>query len=753
MPPAKTPSDVQFSGFYYPAILDAAMRAKRQFVPDHTETDPFDLVNGLIRVFALLEHQRAAQIDDGVAENFPGTAQTRAAMVQLCKLVGRHVRRETPAYCDVVATLTKLLSATEEIIPELARFSTTPISGITTDFEWTGDAVSVLPTDFDSATDASDRGIVMVYDSDLETYAIGVGANFWPNDERGDATYFGHPQLMFNELTIDLTNASFGAANNCRWEYYDDLYTFSPDTVTDLGSGALRLDLEGEFGPSGQKLNDTVFTVRVTFLPTGAYEDAVLEHDGAHYVETTYLGQTTASEVEGQYEIKPFWIGVEGLTDTTSGLKDPGTVTFTLPQTTTRRWVSTEVNDITAFWLRARAVYVASAVLTVSQLDSVSTPRRKWHILAQDCIQGRTVVEDLGTTTTDEFQIFPLRHRDVIEGSAAAAEAVSVGGDTEWSVVRSTYGYGPDDKIVMLDEAPDQTLRYVFGDGITGKIPAASETVIATYRTGASTDGNVGAGSVKVAATPMSALSDITNPRAASGWAEREGNTEAGLNRLRFSLPGFVRSVNGLVTAEGTGRVLEAEFITADGRAPIARAEGYEDATDPQTARVYVVGTGGTSIDSADLEEIEEWLNGVRKGWQKTDNRMVMNQEASVLNHVSRVVDVTTTVEILDGFDGGIQLAIKTALETLLGPLARKRLPTDDTIATGPYVWRIGGKVSKTTITATIAQAAGEGFVDQTTQMDDPGTPATDVSVIDLDAGELPDYGDIVVNITVVTSE
>jgi len=754
--PIKTPRDLQFAGFYYEDLLAAFARWKREFLPDHTETDAFDLVNGMGRVFAMFVHTLQCMVDDAAAETFPSTALSRASFVQALKLVGRHLKRETSASVDVLATLTKLLAATETLVTTLSRFSTMPTSGQdrAVEFEYLGGDFSARPTDFASATDASDRGIVLAYEIAGGTFTVGVGSIFWTNSDPGDATYFGHPDLMFTRLDITLTLVIMGLANNARWEVYDDLYAFAPDTVADLGGGVLRHYLTGFYGASD--VTDTELTARVTYLPTGAYEDVVVEFSGGnHYIDGTSLGQMSPSENANLYKIQPSWVPPENLSDGTNGTKASGTVTWDIPQSAERRWAKTTVNGIEAYWMRVRAI---GTVLTGSTLDAVSAPIRKWHWLLEACQQGRTVVEDLGLTTTDDFQSFVLGSRDLVEGSAESAGSVQVGTDTDWTVVRSLYGYDPDDKVAQLVEDPDGTFRYVFGDGTTGKVPPAGQRVIATYRRGALDDGNVGAGTVVVASKPLSFAADLTNPRAATGWQRREGATEASLEALRLTTPGYVRARNGAVTAEGTGALLIAEFLTSDGRNPIVRAEGYEDPSDPQSARIYCVGSGGSHLSADDLAEAATWLNGVAAGWQQYDRRLVINQQVTMLNYVRRIVDITVTVYVLEGFQGGVKAAVEVRLADQIRALGRRWLVTDTDQATGGYIYRIGGKFSKVIPLAAVKDAAGEGFIDQTLTMDDPsppggGGPLVDVAVIDLAEGELPVLGTVAVTVVAQATE
>lgn len=746
-----TPRDVEFGGFYYQALQARRAALKRTFLPDHTEQDPYDVLNALGAMDDMALHVLLAMIDDGVANLFVPTLNSRAAAVAVYGSAGRFLRREVPASVDMLATLTQLLTAASTaVLPTRTRFGTQPSSGEdpSVEFEHTGDDLTATPTDFASSTDGTDRGIRMAFAAaGTFTSPALATTQVWPGPTDGDAAYFGHPELMFSELDLVMATAA-GANGHARWEYYDDLYSFTPDVTADLGGGVLRHELTSFYGTSD--VTDGILVARVTYLPTGAYEDVEVEYSASvHFVETSYLGQAVPSEVEGLYTVQPFWVPVPDLVDGTDGLTTDGNVTWSVPQSATTRWATTEINGITAYWVRARCI--AGGAFTEPKISTVSCPRKRWHLLVPKCVQGRTVAEDLGETSGADFQAFALGAPDIIEGSVS----IAVDGDDTWTTVRSLYGYDPDDKVVQLEERPDGSFHVIFGDNVTGARPTSSLQVVATYRVGASLSGNVGAATVVQPTASLAYLAETTNPRPATGWQEREGRddgslaqTEANLRKLALELPGFVRSVNGCVTAEGVQSKMLAEFLTTDGRQPFARIDAYESPTDPRVTLVYVVGSGGAQVDAADLLEGEEWLNGTAYGWQRTGQRMTSGQTADVLNHVAHAIHVTTTVQVRTGYAEGVVAAVEAELTTALGPLARERMSDSEDVPSGPYVHTLGGKVSPVVWLYAIRRGAGAGFVDQTTAASDSTGALAGAAT--LAAGELPAAGTLTVTVVEV---
>lgn len=747
-----TPRDIEFGGFYYPALQAQRAALKRQFLPDHTEQDPYDVVNALGAMDDMALHVLLSQIDDAAANLFVPTLNSRAAAVAVYGPLGRFLRRELPASVDVLATLTQFLSsAATTVLPTRTRFTTRPSSGEdpAVEYEHTGDDITATPTDFASSTDGTDRGIRMAFDGNAGTFVSPAlsTTQVWPGPTNGDAAYFGHPELMFSELDLAMATAA-GEAGHARWEYYDDLYSFTPDVVADLGGSVLRHELTSFYGTSD--ITDGILVARVTYLPTGAYEDVVVEYSASvHFVETSYLGQTTPSETEGLYTVQPFWVPVPDLVDGTSGLTTDGNVTWSVPQSSTARWALVAVNGITAYWVRARCI--AASAFTEPKVSTVTCPRKRWHILVPTCIQGRTVTEDIGDTSGASFQTFALGANDIIEGSVG----VTVDGDDNWTVVRSLYGYDPDDKVIQLEERPDGSFHLLLGDNVTGKRPSSGLSVVATYRVGATISGNVGADTVVQPAASLTYLTDTTNPRPATGWKEREGRddgsidqTAANLRTLALEIPGFVRSVNGCVTPEGVQSKMLAEFLTTDGRQPFARIEAYESPTDPRVTLVYVVGSGGAAVDAADLLEAETWLNGTAYGWQRTGQRMTSGQTADALNYVGHAINITTTVQVRTGFAAGVAAAVEAELTYALGPLARERMSDAEDAPSGPYVHTLGGKVSPVVWLYAIKRGAGAGFVDQTTTASDlSGALAGSATLAE---GELPTVGTLTITVSEV---
>jgi predicted phage baseplate assembly protein len=109
------------------------------------------------------------------------------------------------------------------------------------------------------------------------------------------------------------------------------------------------------------------------------------------------------------------------------------------------------------------------------------------------------------------------------------------------------FSRGPDHDYMIETDDQDVT-EVVFGDGQYGQIPGTGARIVANYRVGGGTAGNVGAGQIKgIAKAPQLQLlgAKVVNRDAASGGAERETIAQA----VKYG-PTVFRSMQRAVTAQ-----------------------------------------------------------------------------------------------------------------------------------------------------------------------------------------------------------
>lgn len=133
--------------------------------------------------------------------------------------------------------------------------------------------------------------------------------------------------------------------------------------------------------------------------------------------------------------------------------------------------------------------------------------------------------EFLGTSTGMPNQRWRLAHAGLILRPGVNNDIGLQVNQVPWTL-RETLAFSRNqqtDFMIEIDE--DDWATVILGDGNFGAIPAAGAEIKATYRVGGGTHGNVAANTIQtiLAPSPLTQLGvKVTNPRAASGGAERE---------------------------------------------------------------------------------------------------------------------------------------------------------------------------------------------------------------------------------------
>jgi hypothetical protein len=158
--------------------------------------------------------------------------------------------------------------------------------------------------------------------------------------------------------------------------------------------------------------------------------------------------------------------------------------------------------------------------------------------------QGETKIEELAPASTGEInQIRELTFSPLIRNSIDI-----VVGASDYTEVPYLIDYNNYDPVFSVYTNAVGTSFVLFGDGVSGRIPATSSTMTATYRVGGGEIGNVGAGLIKsivkssVALTTFSGLT-VTNLTAATGGAEEETT-----DSIRVNAPNSLRALNRAVS-------------------------------------------------------------------------------------------------------------------------------------------------------------------------------------------------------------
>lgn len=209
--------------------------------------------------------------------------------------------------------------------------------------------------------------------------------------------------------------------------------------------------------------------------------------------------------------------------------------------------------------------------------------------------EGRLVKDELlGTSDGTPNQRFTLAHPGLILRSLGAGQEINkdiillttLGEEIEEWTLQESLAFsreGQNDFVIEIDEQDRATV--ILGDGAFGAIPSSGADIIATYRVGGGSHGNVVENSIEtIVDAPQLALvgAEVTNPERATGGAERESIDHAVLHA-----PNVFRSLKRAVTVED----YQALALDFKGVGKV-RAE----ATNWNTITLYVAPEGGGNV-------------------------------------------------------------------------------------------------------------------------------------------------------------
>lgn len=711
--------DFQWSRFYYPEILDALLRLKGRIWPEHTEDSEADPVVQLYRSFALISHLQACRLDHVAREQYLATAHLRSSFVARGREMDYRLAVAVPAETELVADLSRALSAPTEVVKGYSLSSTR------------GDAdvpVVVFERPEEAGLQATATGVWTVVQDDGGVVTLpALPAALWAGVPAvDDAVYFRHPELMWDRLDLEVSVAA--VATTIRWEYRDDRRG-TPDVAFPWGA-FVRAQVSSLVGSS--PADGLQVTIRC--LLTGVSETCTVVWGGWNRVDTIgTLGQAVVSSNPADYEVTAEWCELPDLVDGTAGLTQNGTVTWSLPQDTDHDWTPGTIGTSAGYLVRARVVAIGGGPTSPTLAAVAEARKTTWSVL-WPVTQGRRVTDRLGVTTADAGQAFEVPRAGLLE-----LVSLTVNGE-EWSRVTTLLASAGYDRHFTFDEDPDGSWWVRFGDGANGKIPQAGVVVEALYRIGGDVDGNVGAGTIVVDRAGNSALRNVRNPRAAAGWVAQEGLTDESLDALRVTMPASLRTLGRAVTPPDCETIAVA-FRTTDGSQVAARALAIEEGSGAKTVDVICVGPGGAAPTATDLAELDAHFNGALIGLQQVGGVAMANTRCVLKPYVARLVDVTATLYVLSAYAPDAQAQAQAAIEAILQPLAfRVARASDGTwVQTTEYLWTWGGQVAPTVLQAAIALAVS-GLVNLVLTL--PAAPVL------LGATELPRPG--VVTVTVV---
>jgi hypothetical protein len=273
---------------------------------------------------------------------------------------------------------------------------------------------------------------------------------------------------------------------------------------------------------------------------------------------------------------------------------------------------------------------------------------------------GETIQEVLGSGDAQTAnQAFALKKPPLTYLSAVQAPyrvstlTVRVNG-MAWQEVPTLYTAGAHDPVFIVRIDEDGTTRVVFGDAVRGaRLPTGQFNVIATYRAGIGTVGEVPDGSlINLRSRPLG-IRSVVNPDAASGSADAET-----LQNARTNAPATVRTLDRIVSLTDYEDV--ARTFPGFGK---ARASLLWRGNDRLVHVTVGTATGATPPDAdPSLTTLRDAMEGMRDPFLP----LVVQGYAPV------PFDIAATVGVDDRYVASdVQAAVATALGAAFGYAAR----------------------------------------------------------------------------------
>ena len=629
-----------YTRFLFDDILAGLILSLREELPQFTETDQHEPLNQFARMVSFVGHRDASMIDLTASELSWPTLQRRSSAVASAALVGQALLPDSPSSVDVLLDLTGEPGPADIVLVDQALLRTSG-DAETAAVIFESQAGDVTVGNLEFTTIAEDAGA-------FSAAVVQTQATPWTGPVVGDALYYGHAELTFDGLK--LTGAGSPANYSTVLEYYDGRFRqVRPDdasiTVLTAGLSMTVNDLIGFTTSMGG------LTVRVTHNDTQVYQDVVVSSPNT-LITVGFLGQSSPSTDPNDYTVSALWLPVpdDTLLFTPSGTTYERELTYLNPSdipasglAAGRKWQLATVNGTEAYWLRERVYSVGGGPVGPTQIDAEVNLSQTWTLQVNG-LQGQTVEDIIGRTTGAAFEEFTLSEAPYVGGSFSELDAA---GDTDWSLVDGLLSADPDDKVFILLEDPDASRFISFGDGTNGRIPPAGSLLTATYRINADENGNVGVNTVTNVEAGANFLSNARNPREATGWKEKEGATTASLARVRRLVPAGVRtSRNVAVTSEDVEYLSTQVFTTSDGRSPFQRVAPVEQGAGFKTLLAVCVGAGDQVPALADVEELQDYYNGSKVGFQRFDGTALANQEVIATAYTPLDITVTATLSV-----------------------------------------------------------------------------------------------------------
>lgn len=293
---------IDFSGMYYGQILDALLVYKRQNLPEHTDESEYDPLIQLLRAFSLVGHLNNVLIDLVANESTLPTARLPETVRNMLRLIDYELLTATPAQADLIWKLSKVFNTDYLLVNEGALAATerqTDVAPVI--FEVLSD-YEIQRTDQLGFCLGDENGVFTDYTTEANSQ-VTPGDDFapWQTPAAGDAVYFGHPDIMVDQIDLWFTVPVMGER--------------AEGSITCVPKSGL---VNGESFVIDDGINPAVtfwFDVSGVYVPGGGYDDTNIEVDVSGDVTDSDVAVTVAAAILGAPTLNIYAAPLSGALD------------------------------------------------------------------------------------------------------------------------------------------------------------------------------------------------------------------------------------------------------------------------------------------------------------------------------------------------------------------------------------------------------------------------------------------------------
>lgn len=265
--------------------------------------------------------------------------------------------------------------------------------------------------------------------------------------------------------------------------------------------------------------------------------------------------------------------------------------------------------------------------------------------------QGYTIPEDvLGSSIGTQDQTFILNFKPAIVDSVKVYVNEGAGFEP-WTKVESFINSTKDSKHYYVTLGDDDLVTITFGNNVSGKIPEKGfNNIVATYRVGGGSLGNVGANIITEQDSPLSYIKSTTNPAV----AYIPGIDNESIEEAKVKAPASIRTLNRCVTLDDFRDIcLQIPEVSKCAAVKSTDIDNWVGSP----CVVLTVLPKDIEVLSIELKEkIEKYIN----------DRRLIKTEASIVNPYYKEIEVTIDITAYPTYQNS---TIKAESLSILAPL------------------------------------------------------------------------------------